>query len=580
MFAIRAYSLDPKKSAKPVEGKALPQSLPQGSIAIEGEPLKGLIQIDSIEAQRDFSDTSGWGSDGERRDARRLSTQLRRYYERHLNPLDAPEPSDLDAIRAIQDAQRIFDTQLKTGFSAALKEVENLGYPGMTDPKITIATKILLIDGLDHKASVQYEVLPTDKDGAEALCLPEDYNGLGYQNLISIVFQLMSFRDVWMCVGKAATKNDTSSTQESYFPPPLHLILIEEPEAHLHAQVQQVFIRKAYELLRAHPDLGTNGKLETQLVVSTHSSHVAHECEFSSLRYFRRRPPEGAGEVPLTIVADLSDVFGTVNETQRFVTRYLRATHCDLFFADGAILVEGPAERILVPHFIEQRFPGLHQSYVTLLEIGGSHAHRLRPLIEKIELNTLVITDLDAASTAGKSERPTRNVGQVTRNTTLRQWIPAMTNLDELLNAAEQQKIKAYDNFFSVRTAYQFPRFVRVRPELEPVELVPNTFEDALMYENLEFFRIIDASGGIKKMHEIVTDSATANDLAIGMSDFLGTAKKAELALALLELPQEPWPIQPPTYIREGLSWLQEQVQRQQEVLASVEPPIAKVEAT
>ena len=79
-----------------------------------------------------------------------------------------------------------------------------------------------------------------------------------------------------------------------------------------------------------------------------------------------------------------------------FVSRYLQATHADLFFADGAILVEGAAERMLVPHFIRNHYEKLHSCYVTLLEVGGSHAHRLRPLIEHLGLNTFIITDLDA----------------------------------------------------------------------------------------------------------------------------------------------------------------------------------------
>ena len=168
----------------------------------------------------------------------------------------------------------------------------------------------------------------------------------------------MSFRDSWMHVGKVA-EAASPDLGNSYFPPPLHLILIEEPEAHLHAQVQQVFIRKAYKVLRAHGNLGPNPKLRTQLVVSTHSSHIAHECEFLCLRYFRRLPPSGAGEVPISTVTNLSEVFGLNNETERFVTRYLKATHCDLFFADAAILVEGPAERILVPPVYSGGFSGI-----------------------------------------------------------------------------------------------------------------------------------------------------------------------------------------------------------------------------
>ena len=93
----------------------------------------------------------------------------------------------------------------------------------------------------------------------------------------------MSFRDAWMRVGKASKGAVVASTE------PLHLVLIEEPEAHLHAQVQQVFIKKAYDVLRAHEDLGDNHRLRTQLVASTHSSHVAHETPFDCLRYFRRQ---------------------------------------------------------------------------------------------------------------------------------------------------------------------------------------------------------------------------------------------------------------------------------------------------
>ena len=75
---------------------------------------------------------------------------------------------------------------------------------------------------------------------------------------------------------------------------PLHVVLIEEPEAHLHAQVQQVFIKKAYQVLRAHDAL-KHGSFSTQMIVSTHSSHIAHELDFTCLRYFRREPATKEG---------------------------------------------------------------------------------------------------------------------------------------------------------------------------------------------------------------------------------------------------------------------------------------------
>ncbi len=62
-------------------------------------------------------------------------------------------------------------------------------------------------------------------------------------------------------------------------------------------------------MLRARADLGRRTKLlRTQLVVSTHSSHVAHETSFSCLRYFRRLPAGVAANTCL--FSTVIDLFG------------------------------------------------------------------------------------------------------------------------------------------------------------------------------------------------------------------------------------------------------------------------------
>ena len=583
-FTIRAYSLNQRMHKLPDNGVAYPQPLPPGGEPIDGNPFKGLIRIDEINAQRGFGDANSKrdraDSDGqesrEHLDKRRLSEQLRSYYAKHLDPSEFPEPSDLDALQAIETAQTQFDERLKAGFSVAFNALEDLGYPGVTDPKLTISTRIRPTDGLNHDAAVQYEVISQIGEVvAGSLRLPEEYNGLGYQNLISMVFMLMSFRDGWMQVGKAAKKS-----REGFSPSPLHLVLVEEPEAHLHVQVQQVFINKAYSILRKHDDLGSNSNLTTQLVVSTHSSHVAHECEFSCLRYFRRIPAVEKGSVPTSTVINLSEVFGKEDETEKFVTRYLKATHCDLFFADAAILVEGPAERMLVPHFIRNHFEDLSQRYITLLEIGGSHAHRLRPLIEHLGLVTLVITDLDAANPTGRhsSEQPIRCKNQITGNTTLKTWLPEKYLVDELLDTYGTEKVKQYDPFFSVRVAYQIPISVELEQGGNPVEALSNTFEDALVFENISIFRDLEGIGLIKKFKDAIDEHKTPTALGEAMFDNLKDGKKAEFALDLLYL-EEPNKLKIPTYIKDGLSWLQDQLQRkQQEVLDLNDLPILATE--
>ncbi len=344
-FEIQSYILDPTQLQDPVRGVARPQSLSPDSDALKKDPFDGLIKIDVITAQRGFSDPktedesySGFAS---------LSTQLRHYFSKHLNPSEAPDASDIAALEAIEAAKTVFNDQLKTSFNPAIGELEGLNYPGFSDPRISITSKIDPRDGLDHDAAVQF-----DLPGSDSLFLPEKYNGLGYQNLISMVFNLIRFRDEWMRVGKAAKNQDTKDVGIE----PLHLVLVEEPEAHLHAQIQQVFIKKAYEVLRNHDAL-VDSSFSTQMIVSTHSSHIAHELDFSCLRYFRRESATNQGEIPTATVINLSQTFGDHDETSKFATRYLRTTHCDLFFADAAILVEGAAERMLIPHFIRGKFP-------------------------------------------------------------------------------------------------------------------------------------------------------------------------------------------------------------------------------
>ena len=79
-----------------------------------------------------------------------------------------------------------------------------------------------------------------------------------------------------------------------------------------------------------------------------------------------------------------------------FLQQYLKLTHCDLFFADAAVLVEGNVERLLLPLIIERNVPELRACHLTILEVGGAFAHTFQELLDFLEITTLVITDLDS----------------------------------------------------------------------------------------------------------------------------------------------------------------------------------------
>lgn len=553
-FTVNAYLLDPSKLENPENGVAQVQVLPENTFPITQNPFDGLFKVDVINAQRGFSDVNS--SEVHSAGIASLSSQFRSYYDNHLNPSEFPEAKDIEALSVISEAKEKFDEKLEFSFKSAISELEDLGYPGFVDPKIIITSHVNPIEGLDHESAVQFSVGSTEK-GQMPLTLPEKYNGLGYQNLVSMVFKLIRFRDEWMRFGKA----DKRLEKKDVVLEPLHLVLIEEPEAHLHAQVQQVFIKNAYNVLRKRKELGNEDKFTTQMVVSTHSSHIAHEVDFSDLRYFQRNTVTDKNDVPCASLVNLSETFGDGTDTSKFVTRYLKTTHCDLFFADAVILVEGPAERMLVPYFIKNDYPELNSRYVTILEIGGSHAHRLKPLVEKIGIFCLVITDLDSVEKPDKGKavkkQPERIKTYQTSNDTLKTWCPCKINLIEVMELPCSEK--ETENGL-IRVAYQYPISVAFKEGGKEIEVIPYTFEDALALSNVELFRGLDINKGLlKKMKEaLALDDIQAASKS--MFETLGkSAKKAEMALELLYL-KEPSELSTPRYISEGLLWLQQKL--------------------
>src|SRR5699024_3337174 len=158
--------------------------------------------------------------------------------------------------------------------------------------------------------AVQYSM---QKESLEDL-LPEYSIGLGYQNLQSLSYQLVSFK-------AARLKPEKGS------PAPVHLVMIEEPEAHLHVQVQRIFSGKAYKLIT--PAETDTSALKSQLLISTHSSHLAHAENFDRLRYVRRITKSSASSMPTTEVVNLGRVFGKDKNTRRFAERYFRVQHTD-----------------------------------------------------------------------------------------------------------------------------------------------------------------------------------------------------------------------------------------------------------
>ena len=535
-FRLRYYILDIKKEP---ENNDEVQPLPSVEFD-EGNPLITIIKVDSIDAERDFSDPDS----NDHVSKNSLSRQLQEYYEKHIKPKDSQlEKEDIGLLTALQQANKTLDDNIGTAFEGRIEELKSINYPGFHDPSIEIHSYVDIKNSISHESAVQFAL----NDEGEGLTLPENYNGLGFQNLISMYFKLIQFRDEWLHEGRMVR----TEADDDYIEP-IHLVFIEEPEAHLHAQAQQVFVRKAYEALYPSSRFKGDSPYKTQLVLSTHSNHIVHDVSLNDMRYFHREVSEDIN-IPISKIVNLTNVFGEDEETERFVTRYIRLSQYDFFFADAVILVEGSGERILMPKFLENE--KMTTNYVSIIEINGSHAHRFRKLVERLDIPCLIITDIDAQSKqedgSFKKHFTQRGIGQRTNNDTLKNWIPRIKDVDELLDLKDENKVSG-----NVRVAYQTGVNVKLKDGVEAIAY-PYTFEDALALSNIELFKKEELKGLalITNFKDIIAESDTVEKCCEDMFETLTPAKKAPFAINLLYLKQFD-KIETPTYIKEGLVWL------------------------
>ncbi len=565
---VRAYKLDTDNN--PVTGLAIyaPQMLAADANPIERKHLSRLIRVDFVAAQRGLGseEADSRSASGTHR-VGMFSNQLLKFARQHLNVASTGHGHRADLIKAVAEAQRDLDKKIHEAIADSVEEVKELGYPGLHDPQeIRFRTRIQTADLLDHGTAVQYSM---QKESLEEL-LPEYSIGLGYQNLQSLSYQLVSF--------KAARLRPEKGS-----PVPVHLVMIEEPEAHLHVQVQRIFPDKAHKLIT--PAEKNTSSLKSQLLISTHSSHLAHAENFDRLRYVRRIAKSAANTMPTTEVVNLGQVFGDDKKTRQFAERYFRVQHTDLLFANAAIFVEGVAERMLVPLFIERDFKTLNSRYVSFLDIGGSHAHRLKPLIEQLRIPTVIITDIDPSEE--KEGKPKKN-GESTKklvavantgqaglqcgNPTLRGWHPKLQQLDDFKNPTDDQLVWNETTDCFVRFAWQLP-------VTEADGNWPSTFEDSLVLTNAPWFKgLMDTRfdedgveigtpiGALGSVAKRIVEAGNYPELLGTLHTLMhGSFDKGDFAASIFEMVSSDEPVACPKYIADALTWLQAQLEPNQE---------------
>lgn len=373
--------------------------------------------------------------------------------------------------------------------------------------------------------------------------LPETYNGLGYLNLIGILFEI-----------------ETNIQELFEQPADINLLYIEEPEAHTHPQLQYIFIRNIKSHIKAHRNkLLKEKNKQLQVLITSHSSHIVSECNFDDIIYLKKN---GNTVIAKSFNSLKEEYGGDEQKGFKFVKQYLTMNRSELFFTDKAICIEGDTERILMPmmmHKIDNKekpkanlIPLLSQN-ISIIEVGA-HSHIFIPLFEFLGIKVLIITDIDAATknNNGRYVKSHPQEAKYTSNASIKDFFKdtcldeSNNEFEELLKKTPEDKIKN-----NIRIAYQIPE--------TDGGYQASSFEDAFIALNKDFIlknkEGLCEYGALKDFSNDEIDNGDYYNFALN-----NVKKKSAFASSLLYFDDEngeedeKWAV--PHYIEEGLLWI------------------------
>ena len=490
LFEITIYAINPKN--------------PEETQIKKHKELAELFPFHIIQAERRL------GEDGTQDNS--LSSLISDFFDMSEDELDPNVAEKVKELRAIvENANKNVQQQSDSILSALVSNAVGFGYPNGEELQLGVTTQLSIDDQIKNQTQLSYTA------GTSKERLPSTYNGLGYKNLIKMEFLLAAFAKKVEKCGDAC----------------MPLLFIEEPESHMHPQMQHAFAEYLEAFLAKITSVGI------QTLITSHSAHIANTMVFSKIRY--------AQKTKAGVIYKNLNTFAQENPSNTdFIRKYLTLTKCDLFFADKAIFVEGASERLLLPDMIDKcakagdfdsREYKLPAQYYALVEIGGAYAYKFIPFAEFLGIPCLILTDLDSVS--GQKGANGRiyyksvpvSCGETTSNETLKWWVRKIKGL-----SAEDNTQIALTDITSMSPADK----TRCKCHIEF-----QTTENGLCGHSLE-----EAIRNVNRAHYELGDTPTEDDL-----EFSGKSK-TDFALNLI-CECEDYAI--PAYIKDGLVWLNDQ---------------------
>lgn len=466
-----------------------------------------------------------------------LSTQTSKIYEK-----TETKQRQNEAVEVFKDKLSETDDQLSRIYVDLFHDIiAKVGDFGGIKPN---ESEIEIISNLQHRELLKGNTTVVYKHDDHNK-LPEHYNGLGYMNLIYMIFEIEILIQEF-------------KKEKERKPADINLLFIEEPEAHTHPQMQYVFIKNIKKLLREGIKREDGECRKLQYIITTHSSHIVADSDFDDVKYLKKN---GCNSVDAKNLKDLKKDYDERSKEYHFLTQYLTISRAEIFFAEKVVLIEGDTERILIPTMMKKidieeaekyKHIGEKDPYLPLLSQNisiievGAYSHIFDKFIDFLGIKSLIITDLDAINADGEKCRVSDGISY--SNSAISHYFGGKT-INELKNCILTDKI-----FSKVDNTWTAQENGKLCITYQTTESGYNarSFEDAFIHINREFVNSNkDKFKGLKNKELFETDN-DAYDLAAKC-----IKKKTYFAMDIIFHTNETfnnWEI--PSYIKEGLLWL------------------------